>query len=347
MKEAWTKQEFNLNSAITPRNKQQLSGLKDNFFLLFTTFIKEIEKVLPSQATNFSTTGVSGKVLSIKKAPSLPIDDMLNSYEILISTLNHIHPQEMVEKLGNSLVSKMVGVSDAYKPREHTIKMASQMRTPLYVNNLVIVQLQSFLKQFSSISTQMLQTIATIQTETEIITHRTILELLSCVELSLKNIKRILSSIATSVHLGELSTKKEDSTLHLQENNINIWAYFKKNQNKSEVAKISSLNGLILKLTSTSDMDPSFMKNFFLTYRSFTTPDELFYKLMERYNVPDEFSSEKAQIQMRVCVALKYWLSVNIRDFGHGVRFFLSILNVKIKFLFSYSKVWLLLLKKH
>jgi len=66
-------------------------------------------------------------------------------------------------------------------------------------------------------------------------------------------------------------------------------------------------------------MEPGFMKSFFLTYRSFTTPDELFHKLMERYDVPSQFEKEKLQIRMRVCIALKYWLDVNIRDFGHGL----------------------------
>ena len=49
---------------------------------------------------------------------------------------------------------------------------------------------------------------------------------------------------------------------------------------------------------------------------------------MERYHVPPQCAEDRLAIQMRVCIALKYWLNVNIRDFGHGllerVRYFLE-----------------------
>lgn len=84
----------------------------------------------------------------------------------------------------------------------------------------------------------------------------------------------------------------------------------------------ATLNRLIIKLTSESAVDVAFMKSFLATYRSFTTPEELWGKLLERYNVPpnSDFSDEtyKQQvilpIHLRVANVIGMWLALNYMD---------------------------------
>lgn len=58
--------------------------------------------------------------------------------------------------------------------------------------------------------------------------------------------------------------------------------------------------------------DNDFIHTFIITYESFTTPEVLFSKLMERYDVPKKQrckpSEDKKQVQLRVVIALKYWI---------------------------------------
>lgn len=84
----------------------------------------------------------------------------------------------------------------------------------------------------------------------------------------------------------------------------------------------ATLNRLIIKLTSESAVDVAFMKSFLATYRSFTTPEELWGKLLERYNVPpnSDYSDEtyKQQvilpIHLRVANVIGMWLALNYMD---------------------------------
>ena len=70
-----------------------------------------------------------------------------------------------------------------------------------------------------------------------------------------------------------------------------------------------TLNILIRYLTNTKLYDSNFINTFLLTYRSFTTPDFLLHKLIERYNVPDRLEADQKQlVQMRVCVVMKLWV---------------------------------------
>jgi hypothetical protein len=62
--------------------------------------------------------------------------------------------------------------------------------------------------------------------------------------------------------------------------------------------------------------DTQFLKTFINTYRSFTTPRVLLKKLIERYQAPAKLSViEREAIHIRVCNALKLWISKSIQDF--------------------------------
>ena len=57
-----------------------------------------------------------------------------------------------------------------------------------------------------------------------------------------------------------------------------------------------------------------------MTYQAFTNPWNLFTKLKERYSVPSDIP-EITQIQLRVCIVLKYWMETRIFDFDEQVYF--------------------------
>ncbi|XP_049852214.1 ras guanine nucleotide exchange factor G-like isoform X2 [Schistocerca gregaria] len=81
----------------------------------------------------------------------------------------------------------------------------------------------------------------------------------------------------------------------------------------------ASINRLIVKLTSETEVDVAFVNCFLATYRSFTTPEELWIKLMERYNVPlpsvqsgllyEKYNQSKIiPIKLRVVNVIGKWL---------------------------------------
>ena len=57
------------------------------------------------------------------------------------------------------------------------------------------------------------------------------------------------------------------------------------------------------------------MKSFITTYRSFTTPDILLQKIIQRYHVPDEFGQKRLVIQLRCANFLKQWVETSFADF--------------------------------
>lgn len=105
--------------------------------------------------------------------------------------------------------------------------------------------------------------------------------------------------------------------------------------NSEPVLASATLNRLIVKLTSESAVDVAFMKSFLATYQSFTTPEELWGKLLERYFVPaksdnpafSELSDEayKQQltlpIHLRVANVVGMWLSSNYMDISADLMF--------------------------
>lgn len=84
--------------------------------------------------------------------------------------------------------------------------------------------------------------------------------------------------------------------------------------------KYGTLNGLVIRLTSSEHYDDDFRQSFITTYQSLTTPWKLWEKLMQRYHVPDSLSSTtKTTIRLRVCVVIKYWIEHQFFDFDDGL----------------------------
>ena len=67
-----------------------------------------------------------------------------------------------------------------------------------------------------------------------------------------------------------------------------------------------------------------FQRIFLMTYQSFTTPEKLLQKLMQRYQVPEKSLSEQAisTIQSRVVNVLKKWIGIYFfLFFSHFLKF--------------------------
>eukprot|EP01132_Coremiostelium_polycephalum_P008350 gene8350-10256_t len=84
----------------------------------------------------------------------------------------------------------------------------------------------------------------------------------------------------------------------------------------------ATLNQLVLLLTNDSNYDSKFLKTFITTYQSFASPGLLLTKLIERFNVPEWYTTNKTKIstiQQRVIVFLKYWIVNQSSDFDQDV----------------------------
>ena len=84
--------------------------------------------------------------------------------------------------------------------------------------------------------------------------------------------------------------------------------------------RAGNLNKLVQELTSTVNYDTSFVQTFVSTYQSFTTPAELFNKLMERYDVPSGMDPKlRQQIRLRVAIVVKHWVENQFADFDQTI----------------------------
>ncbi|KAK5583230.1 hypothetical protein RB653_004821 [Dictyostelium firmibasis] len=92
--------------------------------------------------------------------------------------------------------------------------------------------------------------------------------------------------------------------------------------NKPQV-KAASLNKLVILLTPDNNHDLEYTKTFLLTYQSFTTPEMLLEKLVQRYHVPqkpgqslDDWKKSAVPIQLRVANVIRTWIKDYFSDFN-------------------------------
>jgi len=147
--------------------------------------------------------------------------------------------------------------------------------------------------------------------------HRRPLEVLCTVRNMMSLTEIFLAQIATlfALESGGLVVQQQPRMAEEEkEKDISLW---EPNQGPQPdwPEKSGTLNSLILTLTSTESFDSSFQKCFITTYRSFTSPERLFSKLMQRYFVPRTAAVDAKQVQIRVAIILKYWFETQIRDF--------------------------------
>ncbi|KAJ5074401.1 guanine nucleotide exchange factor [Anaeramoeba ignava] len=113
-----------------------------------------------------------------------------------------------------------------------------------------------------------------------------------------------------------LSKKQEHLTIWEEKSEGENILFTEETRSRTGSIRAATLNKLIENLTPELTVDLSFVKTFLLTYQSFTTPEILFQKLVERYNVPEEFARKKKIIQLRVVNVFVLWIQNYFSDFN-------------------------------
>ncbi|KJE88700.1 hypothetical protein CAOG_000298 [Capsaspora owczarzaki ATCC 30864] len=139
--------------------------------------------------------------------------------------------------------------------------------------------------------------------------------------------------VARSLGTVKRALSRTDSRLVEVDYEVNIWDegpdsdanILLETQPDSEgnrQVRAASFNKLVERLTDSKMADLKFVKTFLLTYQSFTSPERLLQKLIERYNVVrapnssySDFQVTQRSIQARVCNALKLWMESPQPDF--------------------------------
>eukprot|EP01137_Pigoraptor_chileana_P018610 Opistho-2@78357 len=82
------------------------------------------------------------------------------------------------------------------------------------------------------------------------------------------------------------------------------------------VVKAGTLEKLVERLTHEKSLDPHYPTAFMLTYRSFTSPEDLLALLLARFKITDGDEKTKViPVRLRVFNALKLWINTNWDDF--------------------------------
>jgi hypothetical protein len=144
------------------------------------------------------------------------------------------------------------------------------------------------------------------------------------------NIYKVPSSSATMTDLDNDTEVQTSSILnhldpdHVDDKKKKLWNELSsQDEDNLEFAedgktiRAGTLNKLVEKLTDVTN-DAKFFKTFLCTYRSFTVPEMLLAKLLERYKVPDtpidpnipeeEWKNMKFQIQIRTGNVIQKWI---------------------------------------
>ncbi|KAL6058729.1 Ras guanine nucleotide exchange factor A, variant 2 [Balamuthia mandrillaris] len=170
----------------------------------------------------------------------------------------------------------------------------------------------------------------------------------SLLKLAMKDAERVWDlSINERAQMGQLDDELEEhlNDLEMLEEEIfqkgtNMWQTNDTGPLKAENElgiQAASLNKLVETLTSEKHADQSFIKTFLMTYRTFTTPEKLLMKLIERYKVPidqkpkdmdlEKWNMHVSSIRLRVCRVLKKWVDEYLEDELHSLRFIKALLD--------------------
>lgn len=96
--------------------------------------------------------------------------------------------------------------------------------------------------------------------------------------------------------------------------------------------KAATLNKLVERMATHQSNDfavaVNFMKTFLMTYKSFTTPEKLLNKLLQRYNVPKHIpEEEKQRIHIRILNVLRKWVEDYYTDFESNEKLTQTLTN--------------------
>lgn len=122
---------------------------------------------------------------------------------------------------------------------------------------------------------------------------------------------------------GALSDEQSDDVdIHAEEDDgSGKLSKFEGAEHTTRALSAASLNQLILRLTDPGEYDKSFMETFLLTYRSFTSPEVVLAKIMQRYRAPaDRVGADKVDtVRVRCLVFMTNWLDKSFQDLNDRV----------------------------
>jgi len=177
---------------------------------------------------------------------------------------------------------------------------------------------------FRALVIQIGSTIYSITEESKNISDTLIVQFVANIGSQLSQIQKFLDVVVTSREFSLVIKSSEVLPEEKRSNELsdtlfgeNIWEAAPIQHNPE--MHLGTLNSFVLRLTETeNEVDNYFMKAFLATYQSFTTPLQLFTKLLERYNVPDHVDESLAKkVRLRVVIVLKYWIQTQFYDINN------------------------------
>jgi len=301
---SWTRSPTSLNIEITPETLKQLTDQTEPLFQNISNLMAATYNISMQHRVNPADI-------------RLAISNIHCIGTNILTVTNGFCSMEMLSTLIEDTIKKLQEASSTGEPMQDILNAAKSALKPMRIHNLVVQNVQNSLENLRSMAMQLIYTIRSITDN--VIVHRKAVDIICGVRNIMELNKIFISEIATLFELersGLLRNQQQQKqTSQDSQEDLNIYKFLDTVDTSQWPELSGNLNSLVLQLTSVESFDSSFQKSFITTYRSFTTPEKLWSKLLERYRIPDSYKKDKTQIQLRVAIILKYWIETQIRDF--------------------------------
>jgi len=305
---SWTRAATSLDVSIPP---EQMSMLLEQIDPLHQ-YISHL-MVMTYNLSAQNRQGCSSRDFSVT------VSIIFKALTIILETMTEFCTLDVLKQFSQKTQRSLSEAPTEGKPIEETLQAAKSSLKPMRIHRLVVQNIRNTLENFRSMTIQLISSIHCLQNTNadDLVPHRRPLEVLCSIRNMMSLTEVFLAQIATlfALEKGGLVVQQQPRMADEEkEKDVSLW---EPNQGAQPdwPEKSGTLNSLILTLTSTESFDSSFQKCFITTYRSFTSPERLFSKLMQRYFVPASAPVDAKQVQIRVAIILKYWFETQIRDF--------------------------------
>jgi len=329
-KKDWTKMENDLSFRLpledVPKLNAKVQEVGKTLASLLDLGMKVAEPVAVAAGAKRVLEGATATRVDESSRLQKAAVDLRGHFKELVMLVRAHCQEALVSKPLDTVIKEIDAAPVKGVAKKHAINAKKDL-TGAQARHHVAARLRGHLERLMSLVRQTCNTLSTVDEETGVMLHRTALELVASAQVIVKLSIKVQNLCATS--LGLILKARESATNLLKQSlekkpiatkttECNIWHFARDEAVRSGWPEgAATLNSLVQTLTSTeSIVDRSFLQAFMLTYRSFTTPERLLSKLMERYNVPRSAREDKATVQLRVCVTIKYWIENQIRDFS-------------------------------
>jgi len=283
--------------------------------------IQELENFIQDEYT-FLMSGEGRQAEKIEEGVQQIYTELKNTIHVFTDSNSDQTIGQILEKVAEDIES----APSAGKVDEATLEALENHRAA-FINNVLTTLKRHAQKEMLYIRSIGVQLIGCLATKNALLFS-------AIVQTLVKQIGGILNNNCTIREVCSLYEKKQYTSsvsrldVELTPTGPNIW-----DKNELEIKSpngTGSLNHLVTNLTSTTSHESNYTKSFIMTYQSFTDPATLLAKLKERFkDIPEDISaSERSQVELRVCVVLKYWIETRVFDFDsqllHQLREFLQ-----------------------